>query len=111
MIRRPPRSTLFPYTTLFRSHEDREVLKDSMGGMCEAGDSGCVPRHEPAALSGPPHRPWRGRPHVAPFLVPQEEGLGGGVGHGVVGEGREAVLAAVLRPRIRPAPCRDPRTR
>src|SRR2546427_2696358 len=51
-----------------------------MGGMCEAGDSGCVPRHEPAALSGPPHRPWRGRPHVAPFLVPQEEGLGGGVG-------------------------------
>src|SRR5438034_4443634 len=27
MIRRPPRSTLFPYTTLFRSHErHREVL-------------------------------------------------------------------------------------
>src|SRR5256885_5303825 len=24
MIRRPPRSTLFPYTTLFRSHEHRE---------------------------------------------------------------------------------------
>src|SRR5256885_14578400 len=23
MIRRPPRSTLFPYTTLFRSHDDR----------------------------------------------------------------------------------------
>src|SRR2546422_5488580 len=27
MIRRPPRSTLFPYTTLFRSR-DREVLPD-----------------------------------------------------------------------------------
>src|SRR3712207_8721067 len=27
MIRRPPRSTLFPYTTLFRS-EDRPVSKD-----------------------------------------------------------------------------------
>src|SRR3712207_6138233 len=26
MIRRPPRSTLFPYTTLFRSHFLREVL-------------------------------------------------------------------------------------
>src|SRR3712207_8954836 len=27
MIRRPPRSTLFPYTTLFRSHENvRETL-------------------------------------------------------------------------------------
>src|SRR2546429_6433890 len=25
MIRRPPRSTLFPYTTLFRSHEKGEV--------------------------------------------------------------------------------------
>src|SRR2546422_6403507 len=24
MIRRPPRSTLFPYTTLFRSHHDPE---------------------------------------------------------------------------------------
>src|SRR2546430_9936387 len=23
MIRRPPRSTLFPYTTLFRSHDER----------------------------------------------------------------------------------------
>src|SRR2546430_6112771 len=26
MIRRPPRSTLFPYTTLFRSHESAIVL-------------------------------------------------------------------------------------
>src|SRR2546421_3366954 len=25
MIRRPPRSTLFPYTTLFRSHSPQEV--------------------------------------------------------------------------------------
>src|SRR5258708_8915686 len=26
MIRRPPRSTLFPYTTLFRSHRSRAAL-------------------------------------------------------------------------------------
>src|SRR2546425_67681 len=26
MIRRPPRSTLFPYTTLFRSHAQRDVV-------------------------------------------------------------------------------------
>src|SRR2546426_8598023 len=26
MIRRPPRSTLFPYTTLFRSVEERPIL-------------------------------------------------------------------------------------
>src|SRR5258708_28493727 len=28
MIRRPPRSTLFPYTTLFRSNGDRFVRRD-----------------------------------------------------------------------------------
>src|SRR2546426_7747386 len=27
MIRRPPRSTLFPYTTLFRSRQDRNVVQ------------------------------------------------------------------------------------
>src|SRR3712207_7387047 len=31
MIRRPPRSTLFPYTTLFRSHvADKDELLDGM---------------------------------------------------------------------------------
>src|SRR5258707_8628852 len=29
MIRRPPRSTLFPYTTLFRSNADRAVRRRS----------------------------------------------------------------------------------
>src|SRR3712207_7760028 len=28
MIRRPPRSTLFPYTTLFRSEQKQVLLKD-----------------------------------------------------------------------------------
>src|SRR5256714_15609815 len=28
MIRRPPRSTLFPYTTLFRSRAHDEIVKD-----------------------------------------------------------------------------------
>src|SRR3712207_7776963 len=32
MIRRPPRSTLFPYTTLFRSEDERRL------GAHEAGD-------------------------------------------------------------------------
>src|SRR5438093_8390799 len=31
MIRRPPRSTLFPYTTLFRSRSDRPALGRSRG--------------------------------------------------------------------------------
>src|SRR3712207_6874648 len=30
MIRRPPRSTLFPYTTLFRSPDPRYLLPDSV---------------------------------------------------------------------------------
>src|SRR3712207_8325908 len=30
MIRRPPRSTLFPYTTLFRSEGTRAVLEDAI---------------------------------------------------------------------------------
>src|SRR3712207_9469317 len=29
MIRRPPRSTLFPYTTLFRSHPTGELLSNA----------------------------------------------------------------------------------
>src|SRR5258705_8010512 len=31
MIRRPPRSTLFPYTTLFRSHRRHLVMIDDDG--------------------------------------------------------------------------------
>src|SRR5690349_23661786 len=33
MIRRPPRSTLFPYTTLFRSAEGRRAPVASMPGV------------------------------------------------------------------------------
>src|SRR3712207_8925439 len=33
MIRRPPRSTLFPYTTLFRSREDDRELATSSGAL------------------------------------------------------------------------------
>src|SRR2546429_7018273 len=33
MIRRPPRSTLFPYTTLFRSFEPREALVSGVDGL------------------------------------------------------------------------------
>src|SRR5258706_3590940 len=32
MIRRPPRSTLFPYTTLFRSHEENCMINKA---ICE----------------------------------------------------------------------------
>src|SRR5258708_12272676 len=34
MIRRPPRSTLFPYTTLFRSETGVEVTIDACANRC-----------------------------------------------------------------------------
>src|SRR5256885_8362915 len=56
MIRRPPRSTLFPYTTLFRSLRDRAAARGRCGvgaaqvqrleaGACEAArvDAGVGP--------------------------------------------------------------------
>src|SRR5258708_27299894 len=36
MIRRPPRSTLFPYTTLFRSHL-RELKEKKIGDLVDMG--------------------------------------------------------------------------
>src|SRR5690349_23027104 len=56
MIRRPPRSTLFPYTTLFRScEEDRELLR--------ARD---LPGQEPAEHRRRRVAPGEGIPSVAP---------------------------------------------
>src|SRR5260221_1411284 len=49
MIRRPPRSTLFPYTTLFRSYPDDE----SRGCVCFLPDTGICRQHRLAA--GVPH--------------------------------------------------------
>src|SRR5437588_3340735 len=33
MLRRPPRSTLFPYTTLFRSHLERKEILAAVHGL------------------------------------------------------------------------------
>src|SRR3712207_8380996 len=54
MIRRPPRSTLFPYTTLFRS--------DRAGGGAAADSAGAA-RHARAAArrAAPEHRHDQGR--------------------------------------------------
>src|ERR1035441_4986905 len=38
MIRRPPRSTLFPYTTLFRSGEFPEGASDAMSQLARTTD-------------------------------------------------------------------------
>src|SRR3712207_7119268 len=42
MIRRPPRSTLFPYPTLFRSEAARTVVRVGLGGPRARPDLGEV---------------------------------------------------------------------
>src|SRR3712207_7115632 len=42
MIQRPPRSTLFPYTTLFRSEDLEDVLATNFKGMVYAVQA-CLP--------------------------------------------------------------------
>src|SRR2546425_12061419 len=51
MIRRPPRSTLFPYTTLFRSAGEK-ILADIVGPLCETGDFLARDRELPGARAG-----------------------------------------------------------
>src|SRR5256885_8952970 len=54
MIRRPPRSTLFPYTTLFRSRPERSVPDpgDRLDLFAIPGGDGDEP-DRPGALAGP----------------------------------------------------------
>src|SRR2546426_7510885 len=48
MIRRPPRSTLFPYTTLFRSRKPRPQFFILGGNPCWAGVQVALPGHNAA---------------------------------------------------------------
>src|SRR5947208_8989652 len=42
MIRQPPRSTLFPYTTLFRSLQADSPRVVHGGATCRSADAGCL---------------------------------------------------------------------
>src|SRR3989441_10047809 len=85
MIRRPPRSTLFPYTTLFRSVPDAH-LRDSMGLEMRAGGPQLVQRGsdpqrdviEPGALRRRSGRVGAHLHHrdVVMILARREEGHG-----------------------------------
>src|SRR3712207_7113298 len=60
MIRRPPRSTLFPYTTLFRSRQSKEIVGVSMlehGGLaaCLQPLQGVLPHRLQHAEARDPH--------------------------------------------------------
>src|SRR2546430_7850627 len=47
MIRRPPRSTLFPYTTLFRSQRKQKRNSANANARGEASDDGRSKRPQP----------------------------------------------------------------
>src|SRR2546422_6981369 len=66
MIRRPPRSTLFPYTTLFRSRKGSKTRSPSLveasrqrstsaTGFCV----GCLPKHFSPLPGGPDRKSTR----------------------------------------------------
>src|SRR2546426_1587119 len=65
MIRRPPRSTLFPYTTLFRS-----LLFHRGGARAAARDPGVHPGNVPNALAGR-GRGGAGLQHAAVLTAPR----------------------------------------
>src|SRR6266536_2298232 len=125
MIRRPPRSTLFPYTTLFRSHPPPPPtprflallrLQGSRAGLPgrpgsvqaslpECEDAGHL---EPAALvrHGPPGPPARERPADEEILRGRAPGNAAG---SVVGDAEQQVQRASAEPRHRRSDVRDQR--
>src|SRR2546422_5289437 len=75
MIRRPPRSTLFPYTTLFRSHV---ALQQLLGARLHDREA-----HPPQAASHEVHAEKAGdeeidvaRPRLRDALVAHHRGIG-----------------------------------
>src|SRR3712207_7110382 len=81
MIRRPPRSTLFPYTTLFRSPPPFPLHPPARNGTLRASylvvrrrpeprgkfvpREGSVMRHPPAGRPRPASRPARSEEHTS----------------------------------------------
>src|SRR3712207_6870067 len=68
MIRRPPRSTLFPYTTLFRSQQRRVVAR--LGGGVAVGDGDVAHRWPELPVEQEGHR---GERRLAPRAAQRSE--------------------------------------
>src|SRR5436853_87425 len=75
LSRRPPRATLFPYTTLFRSAASRTAIRQKRGSRCgaQAGDLEPQIRGE-GRLRIPQLRDQDGRPHPGGEHRPDEGG-------------------------------------
>src|SRR2546429_1355403 len=64
MIRRPPRSTLFPYTTLFRSPPQRARIPAELRWFCEVSSAGSCFIEGPYS-SHPPQASHRSEEHTS----------------------------------------------
>src|SRR5438552_7675222 len=85
MIRRPPRSTLFPYTTLFRSEDARQADQHAVATFYEGQtDARCHPfarsEEHTSELQSPDHLVCRlllekkkgttkRKPHIGPYYL------------------------------------------
>src|SRR5258708_24115419 len=71
MIRRPPRSTLFPYTTLFRSPEvqDLAALLTKMGARIEGAGTPVIRVEGVTKLHGTEHTIIADRIEAGTFLL------------------------------------------
>src|SRR3989441_12611031 len=88
MIRRPPRSTLFPYTTLFRSRLEVHEPPVDAAMPLEHGDAFCLRR-----VSGD-HRPDAQVAHERAHLV-GGHAAGGGRGHHLGKRAAQLLVAAL----------------
>src|SRR3989454_7624616 len=93
MIRRPPRSTLFPYTTLFRSRSLRRAAR-------AAGADGLALHRALDEI----RRAGDGDAHRRPALLPRTDPRGRGVPRA---EGDHRPVHRVLAPRLRARAPRD----
>src|SRR5258705_183176 len=105
MIRRPPRSTLFPYTTLFRSRADpqedlvaqpfpdHDAVADLFAGIAHAADRAALVRHQQELAAE-----HRLRDLVEEFLADAMHGEDTGVGDRA---GRDDLVVGFRRCRVR----------
>src|SRR5688572_32011227 len=70
MLRRPPRSTLFPYTTLFRSPPSGDQLAPSHRATLSKGTPPALAKLPPAKSAGPPPSSKVVKDSTAPVTPP-----------------------------------------